>query len=339
MTRKKQILIIGLLLVGLALLLWFLLKSSPQSQSTASSGELAPSPTPQTLPSQQTPPPPPPTQPIEERRKAVVKEIQDILATPITFYGKVVDQSGVPVPGATINYGALDKFDAPGSQYQGKSDINGNFSISGIQGAVLRVGVQKKGYYKIDGKSSAAFAYGVGPDATRMEPPTKGEPAIFVLQKMGTAEPLIKVSSRQVNVPKTGQPLSLDLATGQTGKEKGNLQVESFLGNVGQKPFDWRFRLGVPGGGLVERKGRFDFEAPAGDYQPFVEVNMPANAEQWSLRVTKEYFAKLSDGRYARFSIRFYPGDRNFIVIESYVNPAAGSRNLEFDPSKAVKPK
>jgi hypothetical protein len=333
--RGRKILFIGLLLVGLATLLWFRLKSSSQLQSTTSSGTLAPSPAPKALQSQQTPPPA--TQPIEERRKTVVKEIQDVLAIQITFYGKVIDQNDVPVPDATINYGALDKFDAHGSQYQGKSNVNGEFSINGIQGAVLRVGVQKQGYYKVDGKSSAAFAYGVGPDNTRSEPPTKGEPAVFVLQKMGVTEPLIKVGSRQVNIPKTGQPLGLDLSTGQTGY--GNLQIESSLGNISRKPFDWRFRLSVPGGGLVERKGRFDFEAPASDYQESVEVKMPAIAEQWSLRVTKEYFAKLSDGRYARFSIRFYPGDRNFVVIESYVNPTTGSRNLEFDPSKVVKSK
>jgi hypothetical protein len=56
-----------------------------------------------------------------------------------------------------------------------------------------------------------------------------------------------------------------------------------------------------------------------------------------SARPTKEYFAKLPDGRYARFSIKFYAGNRNFIVFESYLNPKSGSRNLEFDPQKTVK--
>ena len=46
---------------------------------------------------------------------------------------------------------------------------------------------------------------------------------------------------------------------------------------------------------------------------------------------------KLPDGRYARFSIKFYAGDRNFIVFESYLNPTRGSRNLEFDPQKLLR--
>ena len=53
----------------------------------------------------------------------------------------------------------------------------------------------------------------------------------------------------------------------------------------------------------------------------------------------KDYFAKLPDGRYARFLIRFYPRQqRNFVVMESYVNPNPGDRNLEFDARKALKP-
>jgi hypothetical protein len=51
----------------------------------------------------------------------------------------------------------------------------------------------------------------------------------------------------------------------------------------------------------------------------------------------KNYFAKLPDGRYARFSINLYPGDRNFVVLESYVNPTPGNRNLEFDPKRVVR--
>ena len=51
----------------------------------------------------------------------------------------------------------------------------------------------------------------------------------------------------------------------------------------------------------------------------------------WTARVSKEYFAKLSANRYARFSIRFYPGSRNFIVLESFINPVPERRNLEFN--------
>ena len=87
----------------------------------------------------------------------------------------------------------------------------------------------------------------------------------------------------------------------------------------------------------TDRQFTPDFEAPNNGYQPAVEVNMSANAERWSSDVTKNYFVKLSDGRFGRFSISFYPRDRNFVVIESYINPTPANRNLEFDPKKVVR--
>jgi len=271
----------------------------------------------------------------EVHRRETVAKIMTVLANPIEFYGKVVDQNGDPVSEANVDYGTIDRFDANGSNYRGRSDEDGNFSISGIKGAVLTVGVQKEGYYNIHGKSDAAFAYGVGPDATRKEPPTKGNPAVFVLQKKGLAEPLIRAGGGQIDIPRTGEPLFIDLATGKPGR--GDLQIEAWIGNSSQPRFDWRYRLSIPGGGLVERNGQFDFEAPSGGYESFVEINMPANAGRWSSDVPKQYFAKLPNGTYARFSTEFYAGDRNFIVFESYLNPTRGSRNLEFDPQKTVK--
>jgi hypothetical protein len=271
----------------------------------------------------------------EVHRRETVAKITTVLATPIEFYGKVVDQNGDPVSEAKVDYGTIDRFDANGSNYRGRSHEDGNFSISGIKGAVLTVGVQKEGYYNIHGKSDAAFAYGVGPDATRKEPPTKDNPAVFVLQKKGLAEPLIRAGGGQIDIPRTGEPLSIDLATGKPGR--GDLQIEAWIGDSSQPRFDWRYRLSIPGGGLHERKGQFDFEAPSDGYESFVEINMPANAGRWSSDVPKQYFAKLPNGTYARFSTEFYAGDRNFIVFESYLNPRPGSRNLEFDPQKTVK--
>ena len=97
--------------------------------------------------------------------------------------------------------------------------------------------------------------------------------------------------------------MSIDLATGRTGQ--GSLQVASWIGDSKQRRFDWRYLLSVAGGSLVERKGQFDFQAPVDGYQPAIEVNMAATAEQWTSRLTRQYFARLADGRHARFSIRF----------------------------------
>ncbi len=279
--------------------------------------------------------PPSTTQSREERTKEAVEVIERALATPITFSGKVVDQNGEHVGNAKVEFSMLDSFNSSGSNRETFADDNGYFIISEVKGAVLGVNVSKRGYYQIHNVSNQRFAYGVGPDGYTKPPPTKDNPAVFVLHKMGKTRPLIRVSSRQIDLPRNGSPLIVDLASGRTGR--GDLQVSSQIGDTSHQPFDWRYQLVVPSGGLVERRGQFEFEAPADGYRSSVEVRMAANVERWTSRLTKEYFAKLSDGRYARFSIRFYAGDRNFVVLESYVNPEPESRNLEFDPAKVVK--
>jgi hypothetical protein len=336
MRHKKIAFIVGLVAV-LAVVLWWLLKPSERSreaktsvpsasaQASASPASASAAKASSTLPRKSD----------AAYREEAIGKVQAVFGTPIAFYGKIIDQTGNPVPDAKVDYSAIDEFFGNGSNYHGKSDANGMFSISGIKGAVLTVAVSKDGYYNISKKSDAAFAYGLGSDATRKEPPTKETPAVFVLQKKGMAEPMIRIS-KHILLPRNGESSNIDLTTGTRGS-RNDLQIQTWVGDSSQQRFDWRYRLSVPGGGLVERKGQFDFEAPTDGYQPSIEVNMPASAEQWTDRPTKEYFAKLSDGKYARFTIRFYAGDRNFIVFESYLNPKSGSRNLEFDPTSAVK--
>jgi len=330
--------------MALATLLWWLLKPSQMKQrsvttapwqASSQAGVTNPTATPNVGTSPQTP------QDEAALRREVVEKIQRSLATPITFYGKVIDQNGDPVPAATVNYSALDKFDAPGSKYQGKSDASGDFSISGIGGAALSVGVRKEGYYMIDGKSASAFAYGVGPDSTRRELPTRNNPAIFVLQKGGIAEPLIPLSTGGIKVPKNGTPVSIDLATGERTSASANcLKVEVWTQNQTLNtadPYHWRCRVSVPGGGLVERKEQFDFEAPAAGYQQYDEIVMLSNDPLWKKRFKKNYFARFPSGNYARLQFEFTSGGDHFFMVTSYLNPRPGSRNVEFDPQKVVK--
>jgi hypothetical protein len=338
MSSRKTIVAATFFLVAVFLIFYLVRVPKNRVRSTKDNSTLTP-PVPRTLPrsdpgTQQASHSP---QNTKLQRQKTVADVLTMLATRITFYGRVVDQNGDPVRGADIDYGAIDRFDESGSDYHGKSDDNGNFSLAGIHGAVLTVGVRKSGYYNIHGKSDAAFAYGVGIDPTRKAPPTKDNPAVFVLQKQGSTEPLIRAGGGQIDVSRDGQALHFDFATGKAGR--GDLQIQTWIGDSKQHRFDWSYRLSIPGGGLTERTGQFDFEAPAEGYQPALELKMPSMAEKWSSDIPKEYFAKLPNDRYARFSIEFYAGDRNFVVLTSYLNPEPGHRNLEFDPTKQIKVK
>lgn len=157
---------------------------------------------------------------------------------------------------------------------------------------------------------------------------------------MGEAEPLAIIDGRQYDVSKNGEPIEINLITKQVGR--GHLKIECWTEPISHEDhFTWRYRISVLGGGLTERKGEFDFEAPLEGYRLTDEFGMNATDEKWTSRIGKEYFLKLSDGNYARVNIQFHPetgDDWNFIVLKSYLNPQ-GSRNLEFDPAKKIKPK
>jgi hypothetical protein len=261
------------------------------------------------------------------------QKILTAFATPITFRGRVVDDGGNEVPGAVVRYTAIDKFDADGSHYTMQSDERGLFTIAGIQGAVLTVKVSKQGYYEVAGQSGGAYAYGIGPDRTRQLPPA--DTATFVLRKAGKAEEIIHYRTRQIDVPKDGTQIGIDLFTG-TEKPQGALKISSIIGDTTVRPFPWRFELCVPGGAIAERKGTFDFVAPNDMSSERSVIAQESSSREWSSRDTREYFVRLPDSRYGRMSIRFYPGPRTYVVVECHLNPS-GSRNLEFDPSKEIK--
>jgi hypothetical protein len=86
---------------------------------------------------------------------------------------------------------------------------------------------------------------------------------------------------------------------------------------------------------VVERTGKFDFEAPISGYQSIVEFSMSKDAERWKNDFEAEYFVKLANGHYARMEFRITTGGDHFASIDVYYNPS-GSRNLEYDPKKRL---
>lgn len=334
MKHRRTILLLAFVLLVLGL--WWLLralKAEPVAHVVAGPGTPTSPPAAAESPALQTE--------VELRQKAVAV-VEKIFDASIAFYGRVVDQSGDPVPDAEVGYKAADKFNAPGTLYTGKSDASGYFQIAGIKGGGLLVGVGKEGYYPVEGKSSQNFGYGMGSDSTRKPPPTKDNPAIFVLHKMGRTEPLVYVGTKRYKPSKDGQPVDVNLATGKVvAPGQGDICFERWANDQAKNQrghFDWRLRITVPGGGLAERNGQFDFEAPEGGYKESVEINMPASlGDQWSYTENKSYFVRLRDGRYARFDAMVQAGhESSALVIDAFLNPKPGSRNLEYDPKQAA---
>jgi hypothetical protein len=274
-------------------------------------------------------------------KAAAIKRFEETLAnalgTPITFFGRVVDQGNQPVAGAEVIFNAEDKFAGPASSYKQITDAEGWFSIAGIHGANVSVGAKKEGYYSREQSGGDFYCYGSG-NSWQKPLPTRDHPAIFVLEKMGSTEPLVYVDSSQFQVPMKGIPIYIDFATGKQGVNSHHyLKIESWIGDNSHRPFDWRFRLSVPQGGLIRRTNDYAFVAPETGYQMVAETNVLADVKPWVECSKEQYFVRFDDGTYARFAIVLYPRTLNYIDFKSYLNPVPGHRNLEVDRQKLVK--
>lgn len=256
---------------------------------------------------------------------------------PIDFYGKVIDENGRLVVGATIHFVWNDLSPEGTSRATTTSDAAGLFSFSGKQGKRLYVEVSRNGYY-VSKSNRIAFEYANPHDG--LFTPDPNDPVVFHLRKKGVAEPLLVVKKVLV-IPKDGTPVGLDLLSGKRAAAgNANLEVRCWTQEKRDSlnRFDWKCRIEVPGGGITESTNEFDFLAPEAGYRPFDEIDMPKSLERkWNVSARKNYFVRLKSGVFGFLKFEMIAHGDHFFQIEGYVNPA-GSRNLEFDESVQPKP-
>jgi hypothetical protein len=250
--------------------------------------------------------------------------------TPISFYGKVVDEKGTPIEGATAKISVTDKMFKDGSTYNKMTDGAGLFSISDVHGLGVGITVSKEGYYQLP-KSYGVYGYapGISSDGPK---PTPDNPAVFVLRKKGQGVALILKSVSQ-HLPRNGAPVSLDLEAGLVvNSNAGNFQI-ALSSSVNEtnpnSPYDWKYSLSVPGGGLVERTDNLNFMAPNDGYQASAEGSFSSGQPRYSRAIDKQYFVKLADGKYARIQVSLNGDANSHFVVSAYINPTPGQQNLE----------
>lgn len=331
--------------VIIAIALWWLLPrqrngpAEPATVTAPSRTEPVGSPTPATASQATLSPTPSPNPPSPTSYREQVAAYLASFRTPINFYGKVVDQHGAPVPQANVKLYANDK---PGgentSDYQRQTDAMGCFSLEGAMGITLGVGVSKPGYRRLSSvygqvTSSGTFEYGLssqGPYRSSPESPT-----VFTLYKVGSVEPLVRIEEKSFRIARDGSLLTISL------DQQGDHQVVLRCWNkqfetrpTGERKYDWRLEVSVPGGGLMVREDAFAFQAPEEGYTPTDTIDRPASLERWSSTAERSYFFRFEDGTFARANLRMQAGGVHFVMWESFFNPKPSSRNLESDPSK-----
>lgn len=337
-------LVMGCLIIVILLGFWFYF-SNPKAPSTSQSThpsnpeEISPASVPPSNPTNS-----PPLTPLQMRAAADVEANREkaiwnlAFMTPIAFYGRVIDEKGNPIEGAKAVMRPADAMMGGNHEYERTTNESGLFSIF-THGLGLTVDVSKAGYYTLS-ESSGNFGYAFG---SGMSPPHphSNNPAIFILRKMGDAEPLIKLDCN-VRISRNGTPVQMSLTAGIRGyAHPGDIQVEAWTHDrdtpqSASKAYDWRCKISVLGGGGLQPRtgGEFDFIAPVDGYQPSDEITMSASDPNWRDSQNREFFLKLANGDYARIDFTMRAGGDHFFRIISYLNPAVGHRNLEFDPAK-----
>src|SRR4030095_784290 len=109
---------------------------------------------------------------------------------PINFYGRVVDQDNLPVPGATVRFVWNDTSAHGTSEWSTASDANGRFALTNQKGKGLSVYVSKEGYHTSGGIGGMSFEYAAFFEGNYHRP-DPGNPVTFRLVKKLEAEPLI----------------------------------------------------------------------------------------------------------------------------------------------------
>lgn len=259
--------------------------------------------------------------------------------TPIAFYGKVLDQDGNPVAGATADVIWTDISANGSSQMEVISDGAGLFSITDIRGKHMTVQVTKEGYQRQLTGAQSAFEYAGFWELTYHEPDAKN-PVIFRLRKKIEAEPMIQRGPTFLGASNDGAPTSFDLSTGRKAAGgSGDIALRITKGPKADKRFDWTATVeGTGGAELIESADEFMATAPADGYKPQWTFSQKATDEQYQSEVQTKFYVKTGDGKYARVEMRIIPeyNETAAVDLTVYLNPS-GSRNLEFDRKKVVK--
>ncbi len=267
------------------------------------------------------------------------KFLDVLYSTPITFYGRVIDQHGSPVGGATVRYQAHDTPTRSGREQTLTSTVDGAFVISGVQGISLHVQVEKGGYRPFrqesdQNDSAGSFGFGVNLGGGR-HVPDASRPVTFVLQKIGELEPLLVIPSRRILIPKDGTPrlISLHPDKSQTHSIEVSCRTDNDASALNQ-PYSWKFEILAVNGEIQTRQGSFAFRAPTTGYQRKDAVEMKASMSRdvWRRVAEKSYFVRYADGVHARLDIEMFTGSQQKIVLKSWLNPKPGSQNLEDPP-------
>jgi hypothetical protein len=244
----------------------------------------------------------------------------------LALYGKVIDQYGNPVAGATVR-GAIginvSMVESGGRFVYTQTDAQGCFHFLHIHGAGIGIWPQKEGFYynlKIPWQRPVDYQ------------PDPRNPIIFQIWKIRGAENLVQSSLRTSLTP-AGSAKSFKIASGAPAND-GDLKITFMRTGDEDRPglvhrFNWNIKIEVPDGGLIKEDDAYPFWAPDKGYQAIFEVIMTSNSPSWQSQVNQNFYIKNSSGKYGTMSLDVYSLSRPPEVHASFTMNPSGSQNLE----------
>ena len=265
-------------------------------------------------------------------------EFEQLWRTPIVFFGRVLDETNCPVRGAQVSYSAnsADEQLTREVRYEGTvfSDERGIFKISGIRGRSLTLEVSHPRYY---GSSSnlLGFDYAGELHTGRGVPDTESDALIFRLHHKGQTVALVERNGG-LHKPADGATMEFPLRGKARDQIIGRVLVRGWKAQPDPQTgrYDWRVKVAVEDGGLLESTNEFEFTAPLTGYVSALEFAQSKGDQGWSSNVRKKFFFKLPK-YFARGEAYIDTYHDLYFSMNYFVNPY-GAANLEKDPTQTA---
>jgi len=282
----------------------------------------------------------------------------------IEFYGKVVDQSGDPVPGAkvsfsvyvnnenlvsqllTLGYGNVAPAESKVTEVQ--TDEQGLFSVSGVRGEHATVeNIEKLGYLFHSRKS---YQYSRNrPESFRQT--TVESPAVFVMWKQDETEALIKSKYRGgLDTQKTNEPVIVHFVRFPNNpgyNEEGDFRITAYDQGRGRdernrpirRTYDWWVDIEAVDGGIIRTEDVWLYKAPTEGYKKSLRIEGNSSDPDWdlSIRDMKIYFKSHGNYGSAKLDINAEANGKVGVYMRDVLINPTGSTNLEYDPMKEIK--